>query len=174
MAKAVPRKDWEPDFRSLSSTVCSKHFLPDNFEEGCKVRELKRGAGPFSNTMKYHPQMQEGHCGILLCSENLQQPNPTFQSRRGFPAPWRQSSTLTSLGHTAPKKHVQIEETSEKLPHSKLHCLFIPVYRSQQPVKLLQVPLYIQDKLLLTPPSRNEQQCPVLWKERQLNVTSWR
>lgn len=34
----------------MYSTVCSLHFLPSDFKEGCKVRRLKRGAIPTLRT----------------------------------------------------------------------------------------------------------------------------
>uniref|UniRef100_A0A224Z483 Transposase protein n=1 Tax=Rhipicephalus zambeziensis TaxID=60191 RepID=A0A224Z483_9ACAR len=44
--RRIPRKDWVPNTTSRYSVVCSKHFLPGDFKEGCKIRMLKKGAIP--------------------------------------------------------------------------------------------------------------------------------
>ncbi|KAH7943219.1 hypothetical protein HPB52_006531 [Rhipicephalus sanguineus] len=44
--RRIPRKDWVPNTTSRYSVVCSKHFIPSDFKEGCKIRMLKKGAIP--------------------------------------------------------------------------------------------------------------------------------
>nr|XP_037286552.1 uncharacterized protein LOC119179552 isoform X2 [Rhipicephalus microplus] len=44
--KRIPRKDWVSDTTLLFPIVCSKHFLPSDFKEGCKARVLRKGAIP--------------------------------------------------------------------------------------------------------------------------------
>lgn len=53
--KLIARKDWVPNTTSRYSVVCSKHFTPADYKEGCKTRKLKRGATPsvFDNYPEY-------------------------------------------------------------------------------------------------------------------------
>lgn len=44
--EVIGRKAWPPSYAPARSTVCSKHFLPEDFKEGCKRRTLKKGAVP--------------------------------------------------------------------------------------------------------------------------------
>ncbi|XP_037286551.2 uncharacterized protein LOC119179552 isoform X1 [Rhipicephalus microplus] len=44
--RRIPRKNWVPNTTSRYSVVCSKHFLPGDFKEGCKFRVLRKGAIP--------------------------------------------------------------------------------------------------------------------------------
>ncbi|KAH7979593.1 hypothetical protein HPB49_009994 [Dermacentor silvarum] len=44
--KAIARKDWTSNTTSRYSVVCSRHFVPTEYKEGCKTRKLKRGATP--------------------------------------------------------------------------------------------------------------------------------
>ncbi|KAL1418780.1 hypothetical protein MTO96_025665 [Rhipicephalus appendiculatus] len=43
---AISREEWVPNTTSNYSVVCSLHFLPSDFKDGCKRRLLKPGAVP--------------------------------------------------------------------------------------------------------------------------------
>ncbi|XP_064475693.1 THAP domain-containing protein 3-like [Ornithodoros turicata] len=55
--EVIPRRNWYPNTTWGYTTVCSLHFLPFDFKEGCKTRRLKRGAVPsaFQDTSCVQP-----------------------------------------------------------------------------------------------------------------------
>ncbi|KAH7973905.1 hypothetical protein HPB49_006801 [Dermacentor silvarum] len=67
--KAIARKDWTPNTTSLYSVVCSRHFLPTDYKEGCKTRKLKRGATPsvfddYPEYMQPKPKKSRGDAAV--------------------------------------------------------------------------------------------------------------
>ncbi|KAH7976056.1 hypothetical protein HPB52_008528 [Rhipicephalus sanguineus] len=44
--KVISRDNWTPNSTSCYSTVCSRHFVPSDFKEGCTTRRLKKGSVP--------------------------------------------------------------------------------------------------------------------------------
>ncbi|KAH9368597.1 hypothetical protein HPB48_004052 [Haemaphysalis longicornis] len=44
--KVISRDNWTPNSTSCYSTVCSRHFVPSDYKEGCSTRRLKKGAVP--------------------------------------------------------------------------------------------------------------------------------
>ncbi|KAH6931148.1 hypothetical protein HPB50_022505 [Hyalomma asiaticum] len=67
--KAIARKDWTPNTTSRYSVVCSRHFLPTDYKEGCKTRKLKRGATPsvfadYPEYMQPKPKKPRGDAAV--------------------------------------------------------------------------------------------------------------
>ncbi|KAH7960463.1 hypothetical protein HPB49_020037 [Dermacentor silvarum] len=67
--KAIARKDWTPNTTSRYSVVCSRHFLPTDYKDGCKTRKLKRGATPsvfdeYPEYMQPKPKKSRGDAAV--------------------------------------------------------------------------------------------------------------